>query len=239
MPTFLVDLIPAAEVTDPSVTADVETSSVTLSWTPSVGPNLFSTIVRRTIGNVTEELAVLTDAGAGGFVDYAAPLNTTVTYEIVTVNTDGVESEGVELDAVLDDLNGYWLVLAGDASRTFRVQHVGGFDETEPIDDERHRPLGRSRVLVQQGERTGSEGSITAKIFPADADVIPRIRELSDLGDVAEVLLKTPFGDVFRVALGEVRRSRLVAGIQSITFGYVEIGKRESTAGLNTATPET
>lgn len=237
MPTFSVLLTPPADVLNPSLTADVDTSSVTLEWDPSTDPNFARYIIRRTIGNETEELASITDIGTSEFVDYTAPLNSIVTYTIIVENTDDVESAGVALDGVLGDLNGYWLVLAGDAARTFRVLHVSGFDETEPIDEERYRPLGRDRVLVEQGERTGSEGTVSAKIFPTNADLIPRIRDMSDLGEAAGVMLKTPFGDVFRVALGPLRRSRGQAGIQQISFTYTEVGPRESTAGLNVATP--
>jgi hypothetical protein len=238
MPTFSVTLVPPADVTDPSITADVPTSSMALSWTPIVDPNFVAYIIRRTIGSTTIELARLLSIGSNEFTDYTAPLNTIVTYEISTVNTDDVESVGVELDAVLDDTSGYWLVVPEDAEHTFRVQHVAGFEEEEPVQEERHRPLGRDRVLVVQGERTGSEGTLTVKVAPTDLAVVPKIREISDLGAFANVLLKTAFGDVFRVALGSVRRSRLVAGWSQVTFPYVEVGDRESTAGLNIVAPE-
>lgn len=234
MPTFTATFTPPAAVTNLSATADVPTSSVTLVWDPSADPAFALYRVFRTLGGVRSLLREISILNPGPLVDYDAPLQTSVTYDVVVVNLDGIESDPAAVETQLES-GGWWIVSPGSPERTFELTYVSGYDDVAPLEDEKFRALGRSRTIVVQGELMGVEGSIRVRVPSWAWSLVPKLRDMSRLSEREFVLLKSPFGEVYRVALGSISRTRAGAGWQEISVPYVEVGDRVSSGTLGLA----
>lgn len=228
MPAFTVAFTPPDPPASFSATADAKRSAIELRWDAFVGVDFLAYRVFRTIADGERVLlATLTPASTELLVDYLAPIGSSILYEVTIMQTTGAESEPAAAETALAEL-GWWIVRPGVDAETFRLAHVEGYDDVEPIDEERHAALGRPRKIVVQGERYGKEGTLRLRVAPADRDVIEKLRLVGDLAHAPVLLLKSPFGEIYQVAIGNLGRARGGAGHQVITVPYVEVGPRIS-----------
>ena len=223
MPTFSTLFTPPATPSGFDLTADVIASRVSLEWTATaLGVDFANYTISRSVeGGPFVVLATIAIEGTTSFDDYEAPLNRSLQYRLTVTNTTGLESDPAEGAATLES-NGWYLVTAGDPDNTFELRVVVGYNDKQPLEEERFTPLGRSKKLVVMGELLGIEGGIDVDLSRADADAVHMIREAS-MHSGEFVLIKSPFGDVYRSHIGTVERRRTVAGRQRVSFDFVEV----------------
>lgn len=221
MPTFATVFTSPGPPTDLVATSYLATSRIELSWAPSaLGVDFDGYRIYRSIdGGVTyAEIGSVNVEATATYVDYEAPMDVPVLYGITVSNPDFESTKGL-VSSQLDE-HAWYLATPGMPTYTFRIQYVHGFRERERLQRQRLAPLGRRFPVIVTGELEASSGRVELEVHPPDAWLIRRIRELAVL-DVPYVLLKTPFGDVYRVKLDPDERERTgVAGIQNFGFAY-------------------
>ena len=80
---------------------------------------------------------------------------------------------------------------------------------------------GRPYKLVEQGLLLGEESDLTMHLLPEDAATMDKLRAAAvEPG----ILLKSPYGEVYPVAMGSLTRTRLVGGRQEVRAKVVQIG---------------
>lgn len=223
MPTFSSNFTPPASVTGLAAYANVPASSIDLTWdATALGANFRSYRVYRSLDGVTyAEIGLILIEADSLWSDYDAPLDTPLWYSVTVWNADE-ESAPTEVTSELD-VSQWWFVTPGDAANTFELRTVVGYDDEQPLQQEDYSPLGRNRKLVVTGELLGNEGALTANLSREDAAIIERLRERS-IDDTNEFhLLKSPFGEVFRIRLRGISRSRGGAGRQVVRIPFVEV----------------
>ena len=225
MPIFTTTFAPPAAVIGLALTANVSESSVDGSWEPTSEPDFVEYRVFRVVGGVRAQIATLSPNTNSSFRDYMVPLGVEVTYQVIVVDSDALESDPAEASTVMDTTR-WWIVHPGAPEYTFELRYIVGASETEPVESESFRPIGRDRKLVVQGEHFGAEGELSAQVFSADAWMIPRLRTMSDLAITSSLYLKSPFGQVYGVTIGSITRDWLQAGVQRVRFPFTEIEPR-------------
>ena len=223
MPTFSTLFTPPSTPTDFTLTADILLSRVAMSWTATaLGVDFASYTISRSIDNGPwQVIAIITTEAIVTFDDFEAPLNSSLQYRLTVTNTTGLESLPAEGAATLES-RGWWLVTPGDPEQTFELRVVVDYDDRAPLEEERFMPLGRSKKLVVIGELMGVEGSIDVDLSREDAAIVGQIRDAA-LYAGTYVMIKSPFGDVYRSQIGTVERKRGVAGRQRVSFDFVEV----------------
>lgn len=225
MPTFTTTFTPPAAPTELVITSNVASSKIELSWQPTLLGIDFArySIYRSSDLGVTWREIGSNEAEADvEFDDYEAPLDVPLLYRVSVWNTTGFESDPPAEGSTELDVAAWWLVTPGNDQKTFELRVVTGYDDQQPLQEERYEPLGRDRKLVVMGELLGVEGKIDVDLSREDAALVQMIREASvQAGEY--VLIKSPFGEVFRSHVGQVRRSRGTAARQRVTFEFVEV----------------
>ena len=224
MPTFQTDFTPPAAPTGIAAYANVTASSVDLSWTATSlgGDFLHYHVYRSTDGGLTFSLlATISSEALAAHSDYLAPLDVPLIYHVTVTNVDELESDPAVVSSELD-IDQWWIVRPGDVSLTFHVRHVDAERDVTPRPTEQYVAMGRSRKVVVSGQQLGHEGSLSAVVTPSDRGLIDLLRAAAALPD-EYVLLKTPFGEVFRVRLADVSRSRGQAGHQTVELPFIEV----------------
>lgn len=122
----------------------------------------------------------------------------------------------------LDD--NWWLKDPLDPARNAKVA-VPAPLETERLEDQAvKRPLGRTRPVVLRGALYGESGTLPVEcVTQAEFDAVELLRS-----GQRTLLLQSPLGDHRYVALGETRRSSLVAAnadarIRNVAVAFVEV----------------
>jgi hypothetical protein len=223
MPTFSTLFTPPAAPAAFDLEAEVETSRVALSWTATaLGVDFaYYTISRAVENGPFVVLATITTESTTTFDDFEAPLNHSLQYRLTVTNAIELTSLPAEGAATLESL-GWWLVTASDPDQTFELAVVVGYRDEQPLEEERFVALGRSKKLVVMGELLGIEGGIDVDLSREQADVVQMIR-MASMHSGEFVLIKSPFGEVFRSHIGTVERRRTVAGRQRVSFDFVEV----------------
>ena len=225
MPLFTTHFVPPPILEGLTATA-VGGAAVVLEWFPTTlaAEDFVDYRVYRSLtGEATDYtlLAVHTDAAEVTFADYAAPLDRPVFYRVTQSNLD-YESDPAEVETALEGC-AWWLVTPGAPEASFEVPNVTGLESEWPLPSEEFTPLGRSRKLVESGLLLGEEGTATAHLEPEHHPAVLDLLRAAAAGTSAGLLLKTPYGEVFAVAVGTIARTRLPGGAQEVTFRYVEV----------------
>jgi len=223
MATFSTNFAPPAPITGLAAFANVDASSVDLTWdATALGAGFRSyRIYRSPDGIAYSEVGIVLIEADSAFSDYEAPLDVPLWYQVTVWNADE-ESAPVDVTSELD-VSAWWFVTPGDGSNTFELRTVVGYSDGAPLQQEDYEPLGRSRKLVVTGELLGNEGSLTVNLSREDAATVDRLRQRSIDDTNAFHLLKSPFGEVFRIRLRSIGRSRGGAGRQVVTLPFVEV----------------
>jgi hypothetical protein len=205
-----------------------------VTWTNSTIDLNFSSyrVYRREAGTTTWVLIdeQTSNTSNYAFDDWLAGSNVTYEYSVTQViNYYGsiVESihAPIEATGVGSD---YWLIHPTDITKNILLIHVTGDDYTEQYEQESYTVIGRGRH-VDYGQRLGYAGSLSAQLRDVQGGLTAREqkKELERLkAERTFVYLRNPFGDVWKVATGNLSISRL-AGMGTYEFVDVEIPYEE------------
>lgn len=122
----------------------------------------------------------------------------------------------------------YWLIHLFDDTKNLRLDSVTDDSYTEEYDQEDHDLIGRGRN-TEYGDRWGYSGSITVQIRDrTDKTARQIVKDLKTMKrERATVILRNPFGDKWRVSMGDINFTR-VPGVGSqeatdVTIPYKEV----------------
>jgi len=166
--------------------------------------------------------------------DFYAPAGYSVTYQVTqTANRFGTEAEST-LGAGISNTpksDGYWLIDPTETDFTqvaVRLSIVTADSFTNEYEEEVVHLLGRGRY-VDRGDHLGYSGSLSAQLRD---DLTQSARQkrfkLESLKEQnISLYLRNPFGDMFRVSVGNVQTNRL-AGVGTsefvdVSFTYLEV----------------
>lgn len=228
----------------PTVTLDATNYDaggyVDVEWPENRDPDFVSYKVYRQREDRPQDGWVLagtiTDTGPStyNFLDYGAPGNVKVYY---TVNQVALRF-GVPVENAFGSLGSqpfvtplashYWVVVPDDPGISFQLALVKSDDFTDEWEQEEILLIGRGR-RVERGSHYGLRGNLVAQVY--DTALLSareqRILLLSLKEDNPKLLLRTPFGDVYTVYLGDFQISRLAGhGLNeyfTLTLPYVEV----------------
>lgn len=164
--------------------------------------------------------------------DVTAPQNTAVDYSVTRVHLVGsVPTE--EADTPQTNITAvgsfYWLIHPTDESKNLVLRNVNSDSYDDDYDTQVHRLIGRGRK-ADQSTNYGVDGTFSAQL----QDITGGLSAAASLAKLhalkaanTYVYLKTPFGQVWKVALGKLSVSR-VAGVgikefTDITVPYSEV----------------
>jgi hypothetical protein len=226
-------VVPAAPTVTVSTSAYSTNGYVRLTWTnASEDPDFISyRVYRRIAGSSILELMteIQDQASTYTYDDYLA--RSSVSYEYVVVQVvdrygSTVESSYV-FNAVTPISDTYWLVHPTDSTKTIILASVTQDDPEEEYEQESYTIIGRGRH-VDYGDRLGWKGSLVAQLRDRNG-VSARTQKLTILAlkaELVDVYLRTPFGDLYRVALGNVKVGR-IAGVGLNEYCNLEIPYEE------------
>ncbi len=228
----------------PTITADAtpfdEFGYVELEWAQNRDPDFVSYRVYRQReddpANGWVFVAEITDNDDDPYVyrDYGAPGNVKVYYAVTQVALRfgvPVENPIGSLEAqifVTPMASHYWIVVPDQLDVSFQLALVKADKYTDEWEQEEIPLIGRGR-RVERGTRFGIRGDITAQVYdtPLRTAREQRILLLALKEDNPKLLLRTPFGDVYTVSLGDFQIDR-IAGVGlneyfTLTLPYVEV----------------
>lgn len=166
------------------------------------------------------------------YYDYTAPLNKEVRYMVAqVVNRFGslVESDLVAGTAITQVGDRYYFVpeIPIGAIASFEAGSVNADTFTDEVEQETLHIIGRGRQ-VQVGDDLGYTGTLTIRLRnPTTARQDREFFELLSSPEVGNVYMKSPFGDVLYIRVGNINSSRQ-AGVGTtdmadITVPYLEV----------------
>jgi hypothetical protein len=164
--------------------------------------------------------------------DYTAPLNKEVRYmvaQMVNRFSSLIESNLVAGTAVTQTGNRYFFVpeIPVGSIASFEASSVNTDDFTDEVEQETLHVIGRGRQ-VQVGDDLGYSGSLTIRLRnPTTARQDREFFELLSSPNVGNVFMKSPFGDVLYIRLGNISSSRQAGmgttDMADITVPYLEV----------------
>lgn len=164
--------------------------------------------------------------------DYTAPLNKEVRYmvaQVVNRFSSLIESDLVAGTAVTQVGDRYYFVpeIPVGSIASFEAGSVNTDDFTAEVEQETLHIIGRGRQ-VQVGDDLGYSGSLTIRLRnPATARQDREFFELLSSPDVGNVYMKSPFGDVLYIRVGNIASSRQAGmgttDMTDITVPYLEV----------------
>lgn len=225
MPTFLTDFTPPPAPSGLEIEADVDASSVRLTWDPSAVPQVdFAGFrVYRSIDNGLnfELLAVLPLVGDVSHEDFGAPLNVPLVYRLTQSNLD-FESDPVEGTVSLSSPRPQ-VVVPGDPSNTFSIPKVRALSLTSPKTQDEFRPIGRPGALVVGDVVHAETGSITFLAMPDNLAMVSLMKRIQGRME-GTILLKLTDGSVWPVQYGAMTRVFTDWGGQEISIPFTGVG---------------
>jgi len=168
--------------------------------------------------------------------DYFAPTGSRISYrvsQIITEYGDEVESDDEGSIIVFPESDGYWLIdpdppAPGDTA--FKLSIVTADEYTDEYEEAEYDIIGRGRHY-EQGSHWGITGSMTLQLRD-DSGTTARSKKqrLENLKSrVTLFYLRTPFGDIYFVYVGNLQVSRLAGVGQSeyatVTIPYSQVSR--------------
>lgn len=165
------------------------------------------------IGEVADP-AVLT------FEDLEAPVGDDVTYA-VTVSNGWAESDPATISTTTT--GAWWILDPSDPNLIFQLPRVApGQSQTWAADDESFLPLGRGAPLIVTGEGgLPPTGQLSVTMLYDEHGVFTLLRRAQ--ARLPYVVLKSPFGEVYRVKIGNLTKNGAPAGIQTVDVAYTTV----------------
>ncbi len=223
MPLFTASFVPPPALAELNVST-VEPAAVLLEWSPSTLPAedfRYYQVYRSVAGAPYVLLATQVVQAATTYLDYSAPIGVGLGYRVTQSNLDE-ESAPLEATVAMEEC-AWWLVTPGAPEASFEVPNVTALESEWPLQSEEHEPIGRSRKLVETGALLGEEGTATAYLERADDPAVLALLRGAAAGTSSEVLFKSPYGEVFAVSVGSIKRTRKVGGAQEVEFRFVAV----------------
>lgn len=187
-------------------------------------------VYRRKAGTTTPELVYETslDTASYAYADYLAASGQAYEYSVVQVaNRFGTPIESVyNWSTITPSSPDYWLI-DPLTTQVIRLLNVTSDSYTEAYESQVYNVIGRGRK-VDYGDRWGLDGSMTAKFYDDSTFTARQRKQQMETLKAARrnVYLKTPFGDTYSVAVGDLQVSR-VAGVGLREFVEVTIPYQE------------
>ena len=183
-------------------------------------------------GELKEIGRVTLPQGTYQFKDYYAPSSYQTGYLVrqeVNRFNDEVESSNTTTVDVKPVSDGYWLLSTEvDNPIAVRLSIVTADDFTDEYEEAEFQIMGRGRY-VERGDRLGVRGTLTAQIRDNEGmSARQKALKLKAVKtDNRKLYLRNPFGDIFRVSVGNLGISR-VAGVGlsefvDVTVPYAEV----------------
>lgn len=190
---------------------------VRLQWTnANKGANWYAWRVYRRLSTAVGYTLLkeyVTDQANYDFHDQTVPENTSVDYAVVRVYLVGAvvtEEAYTPTTGVVAAGSYYWLEDVVTESQSLRLSNVTGDSFQKERDKEVLKLLGRGRK-VDRGTSYGVAGSL--KLQLRDSNGLTGRQQLKKLEVLAEdpdyVYLKNPFGDVYKVVIGDPETERI------------------------------
>ena len=213
------------------------TGGVRIDWSGSTADaNLLGwKVYRRLSGLVTwkEVYDGSTDANTRSFVDYTCPAGQSVEYGVTQI-VDNLSGGSIESATSVETFQGecdkYFLVSNDDPTLNIELFHVTGDNFSDEKEMTAVNLIGRGR-RIEYGTRFGRTGQLTAQIRDTSSMTARQqrlfIEEIRNSGQV--IYLRSPFGDVWEVALSGISFTR-EAGVGTREFGSLSIDYTEVTA---------
>jgi hypothetical protein len=211
---------------------------VRVQWTNETkGANFYAwRVYRRRTGSGSSGWQMIhqrtTDAANMEYRDYLAPANVSADYAVVqATSTNGgqtISESSRTPQAVIPAGTRYWLIHPTDEGQHVPLHNVTQDNFTEEYEEDVLNLIGRGRK-VDQGERWGVNGSLSAQLRDKPGATARQqaagIRGLKAARRF--VWLRNPFGDVWKVTLGDVQVARVggvgVREFVDVTLPYLEV----------------
>ena len=223
MPLFTASFVPPPALGSLEVST-VDPAAILLEWSAStIVPEDFGAyrVYRSVAGGPWVLQVTLEDQATTSWTDYTAPIGVDLAYRVTQSNLDE-ESDPLEANVTLEEC-AWWLVTPGAPEASFEVPNVTGLESEWPLQVEEHEPIGRSRKLLESGLLLGEEGTCTAHLEAEHDPAVLALLRGAAAGTSTQVLLKTPYGEVFAVAVGTIKRTRRPGGTQDVEFRFVAV----------------
>lgn len=161
--------------------------------------------------------------------DYYAPSGCKVEYKVTQIVNrfgDIVEGADSNIVTVYPSQDGYWLISEVDpqaGGTAFRLGSTVSDSYTSEYEEDEYTVVGRGR-RIDRGEKLGVKGSLGVALRDnATATARQMKRQIEDIKEDNKVIyIRTPFGDVYRVAAGNIGVGR-IAGVALNEFVDIEI----------------
>lgn len=208
-----------------------------LSWTVYRQDDLIDPFTKEVIESGTPQLvyeAQLT-SDVYSFKDFFAPSGYKVSYsvhQVVLRDIQTIESEDDHYQESYPVSDGYWIIQpnddATDAS-AFKLGVVTSDSFTDEQEEEEFTVIGKGRV-VNKGDSLGPNGTLNVQIRNTQGstarDKVLRLRNVQK--EVAQLWLRNPFGDAFKVNVSGIQFDR-IAGVGNAEYvdaqiPYYEVG---------------
>jgi hypothetical protein len=189
------------------------------------------------LGEWTEITRVVSTASSYNFLDYYAPSGYKVSYKIrqlVDRTGDLALSGDSQVVSVYPKAEGYWIIVPTDEdgiiSTAFRLHNVTDDSYTDEYEENTFTIIGRGRH-IDSGDYLGVNGSLTAKLRNTGSTTArQKKRQLeSARAEKTSLFMRNPFGDVYRIRVGNLSISRLAGvGVDEfvdVTIPYSEVAE--------------
>ena len=208
----------------PVATADLSTYAeqgyITLDWSALAAAGDYI-LTRSDDGGPAN---VLYQGAATSYVDWLAPSDTVLTYEVD--RTGGASDGPFTLPAVSTDH--YWLLHPTDSNLNLKLRGVTAETFSNEQEETVLNVIGRGRH-IDYGTDYGETGSLTAQLREKPDQTAREAKEaLRAIKDSQSwVWLRNPFGDMMKISIGQLSFTR-VAGVghredSDVTIPYMEV----------------
>lgn len=220
MPLFTTSFTVPPALAGLAADPDLGRSSVVLTWTISgiTGNEFWRYFVyrRNTVGNFVR-IGEVADQATATYTDIEAPHGSSEYAVTVSNGWDEGDPDTVSVELPLD----YWIVDPNDQALVFQLPHVSGYDENFATQREQFAALGRKAPIAVDRETLPAAGNVALKLLIGEGGVFDLILRAAQSDPW--IVLKSPFGDVHRVRLADVKHSRGGAGTQDVAFSYLTV----------------
>lgn len=203
---------------------------VRITWVYSPSPNHYAyRVYRRNVAGQGTWNMIYQETGTNNlYDDYNAPAGS-VEFAVVEVTmVGGVETEEQKAPVTVDLASRYyWLIHPTDHNLDISLSVISGDEFKDEYEQEVLHLIGRGRKL-DQGDNWGKSGTLSGTIYDRSGKTARQARlDLEALkASQTYFYLKTPFGDVWKVVLGEISFTRIAAGpaeFVEVSIPYIEV----------------
>ena len=217
-----------------------ELGYIDIDWMDANADDLFAAwkVYRRTQNTPWQPIATITNQNVRNYHDYMLKAGETYSYSVTQVATrSGSLLESPVGYYVVDeltvpegrwfsmDLTYYWIVDPNSPDDSVRLVNVVNDDTTLEFEQASYNIIGRGRH-VDYGDELGYTGTITCEVRIPERPSRFRLAIENLRRNQSTYYLRTPFGQLFSIALGNISWSPL-AGVGTAEMGTMGISYQE------------